>query len=317
MSTAYRHLAALGLSLSLLSCQQEIPELKPARIAVAQTPLSSPFFIAQEADLFTKCGIEAELVPINGGKRAFDAMISGDVSYSTSSDSVVSYAVENNQDFNILASFASSENDVKLISNNTSLPEPTATLGYWGDSSSEHLLRNYLALYSPDQQYSMISRPPEQLVEMFNKGTLDIISVWEPFAWQVAQNNPTKQAVVLDTKSLFSLHFMLLSRPAKDSEAETSQRVLAALALAINEIYKNPEQAKKKVNEYLGFDASFIEWVWEDYLFQLKSATSLRYALLSNSYQFNESGRLDYSQHLNQAYDLPDFESLIDRWCIL
>lgn len=312
-----QRLAAILLAPLILSqCAPSRSTPEPVRIAVAMTPLSTAFFVAETSGYFQQCGLDPELVPVNGGKRAFDLLNAGDVDFSTSSDSVVSYAVmEGNQPFDILASFASSENDIKLISRRPDAIPEGGQVGFWGASSSEHLLQTYLNLYAPEQQINRLNAPPETLVDMFRAKQVDAISVWEPYAWQLADLIDSEEAYLLDTAALHSLHFLLLSRTDNGTDPEIAERLLAALQLATITIHKDPETVQLDIRNRMSTDQSFIDWIWDDYLFQVKPATSIRYALLSNSRWFSDSQTLNYQPYLARAENLPNLVTLTTRWC--
>ncbi|ENM5743400.1 ABC transporter substrate-binding protein, partial [Vibrio metoecus] len=109
---------ALGLWLwwkPLLNSTASVTTLVPIKIAVSQTPLSSPFYIADQLGFFREQGINVELVACSGGVQCSQALLKGDVSYATASESVVMFTSFERQDFEILASFVQSDNDVKLL----------------------------------------------------------------------------------------------------------------------------------------------------------------------------------------------------------
>lgn len=304
------------LLLLLVGCDREQAPMTGIRVAVSQTPLSSAFFIASRNQYFERCGIKPDLIPVNGGKRAFQTMLDGEADFSTSSDSVASFSVLQRKTFNILASFATSENDVKLISNTPEMPAARKVrLGYWAGTASEHLLKTVLSLYYPELDYEPVSLPQEQLLTQFRRQRLDMISVWEPYGWQLYDQLQSGQAYLLDTKALLSLHFMLLSKNTDEKTREATNRLLAALQLAINFLHQQPEQAKSIVYKHMQAEATFINWVWDDYLFQLKNATSIKSALLSNSRWLSNSEPLDYTLYLDQAKQLGPMDELIERWC--
>ncbi|EAR10674.1 hypothetical protein MED297_11680 [Reinekea sp. MED297] len=311
-----RPLGFVLVALMLSQCAPDPPKLINVKIAVSLTPLSTAFFVAESSGYFRQCGLLPELIQVNGGKRAFELLEENRVDFSTSSDSVVSYAVQQNTTpFNILASFASSENDIKLISRQ---PEPlpaNSTLGYWSGSASEHLMQTYLALYQSDKTFDQVDAPPEQLVSLFREGKVDVISVWEPFAWQMTDLIEQNDAHVLDAAALHSLHFLLLSNQNSKLDRTVAERLIGALQLATIKVHQHPQEVQQEIRTVLNADQSFIDWIWNDYLFQVKPATSVRYALLSNSRWFNGSRPLNYQNYLANAESLASPSDLAEQWC--
>lgn len=256
------------------------------RIAVSQTPLSAPFYVAEEFGFFQQCGIETELIDVSGGKRAFQMLQDGEVDFSTSSDTVATYQVALRTNFNVLASFASSENDVKILSHLPSLKpitDRTSQLGYWSDSASEHLAHTYLQLKQFTDSVETVEGTPEQLMSGFLSGELDALSLWEPYIWSTIQQMSEPEGYyLLPTEGLMSLHFMLLSNANMASRSDLTEKLLASLSLAIQSIHVKPVEAKAILIKRLAVDSSFLDWAWDDYLFQMRNASDLRFTMFSN-----------------------------------
>lgn len=288
------------------------------RLAVALTPLSAPVYIAQDRGFFERCGLNVVLIESVGGKRAFQNMLSGNADFSTSSDSVASYQVIQGAEFNILASFASSENDVKILSHRPSLEADkgeSIKLGYWSNSASEHLADIYLQLHQFNKKVITVRAPQDELSDSFIANDIDAFSMWEPYIWTTIQMLPEGQSYyLLPTEGLLSLHFMLMSSAEMKQRPDLAERMLAGLYLAVLDIYIEPEYARHAVKEHLSQDADFLDWIWDDYLFQLRNAATLRYALLSNLRWLSDTN-VQFSEQLVQAESFNSFAELARKWC--
>ena len=101
-----------------------------ARIAVSQTPLSSPFFIAEKRSLFAAHGVNVEIVDRIGGHRSMKAMLNNEADYATSSDMVIMNSARKGSAFSVLATFVSSALDMALIgSKKAGVTEPSHLKG--------------------------------------------------------------------------------------------------------------------------------------------------------------------------------------------
>ena len=311
-------LAVAGIPAAVFLGAFSKPVTEQVRLAVALTPLSAPIYVAQDRRFFEQCGLNVALIETVGGKRAFESILSGDADFSTSSDSVATYQVGQETDFNILASFATSENDVKILSHRQSLVSDNGEaiqLGYWSDSASEHLVRTYLQLRQLDNQVSTVLAPQGELSRLFVANEIDAFSMWEPYIWKTIQELPEGQPYfLLPTEGLLSLHFMLLSSAEMKLRPDLAERMLAALYLAVLDIHIEPEHARRIVKEHLSLDMDFLHWVWDDYLFQLRNAVTLRYALLSNLRWLSDTN-VQFSEQLDQAENFGDFPDLARKWC--
>lgn len=305
---------------SLLGCSEH-NRSKPlsTRIAVSLTPLSAPLFIAQEKKIFEKCGLDIDFIEVKGGKRAYEKLKQGEVEFATSSDSVASYNALSGDKFNIITAFASSDNDTKILiakdyRDNKNYP---LRVGYWPSSASEHLLQNFIQLSGLDNNVVPFELSPEHLGQGILDGSLDIISIWEPFIWQVLEADNRNKVQLINTAGILSLNFALLGTPNIPAEKTLSEKILASLYLATLEISSDEASSQEIVKKRLDLSDDFIAWVWPDYLFNLQPAKSLRHTLISNNRSFSKSyeSSSDYREHVKLANSLPEYSDLVTKWC--
>ncbi|WP_422641439.1 ABC transporter substrate-binding protein [Vibrio salilacus] len=86
------------------------------KVGVSLTPLSSPFFVAEQLGLFKQFGLNVALLPCSSGVSCADSMLNSNVDYATASESVVMFKSFKRDDILLLASFVESDNDLKLLS---------------------------------------------------------------------------------------------------------------------------------------------------------------------------------------------------------
>ncbi|MCL2918853.1 ABC transporter substrate-binding protein [Shewanella litorisediminis] len=281
-------------------------------IAVSATPLSSPIILAEKKGFFKKHGLKVQLKLLQGGHRCFDALIKNEADLATSSESVVMYNAFKRNDFSVIASFTTSDNDVKIIvrkdSGITSLTDISGhSVGMVKGTASEYFFNSALLLNGVDN--ALISArfmAPEELGQALLDKQLDAVSLWEPYASELMKslNNNGHQ---LSTKGLYRLSFNLLSMRADVlGKQETHVRVLKALDEAVASIFSNPDEARQLVSDYLNVPLTEIEGYWTDYHFHLGLDKTLQLELLSQAHWAIDSGYVDQSQ-------APDFRDFIDK----
>ncbi|WP_259365473.1 ABC transporter substrate-binding protein [Colwellia sp. BRX10-3] len=252
----------------------------PITIAVSKTPLSTPFYIAKAIDAFDQTCVTVEYDEVMGGHAAFEKVMSGNVDFGTSSDSVIAFQSLTAQSFVTHAMFVQSDNDVKLITRATDNIESTLDLkgkriGVTKGTASEYILSTLLAIEGLTiEDVELHDYKPEQLQQGFSHDEVDAILPWEPFAFQARQLLQNK-VKIHDTKSLSTLSFNLISQTADSLLVEKAECVIQGLRIAIDYIASNPEESKKIVIDQLNVDPAFIEWVWSDYIFKLSLNNSL------------------------------------------
>lgn len=276
-------IAALGSVLILLLKYMDDSKTATHRtvnVAVSLTPLSAPFYVAKAINAFDKRCISVNIVDVIGGKRAFDLVSSNQVTYATSSDSVIAFQSLRHTPLVSHAMFVQSDNDVKLLTKRTANIEDIKDLagkkiGATMGTASEYFLTALLALEGLTlNDITAFNIAPDQLHNAIASGQVDAIVPWEPYAFQSIQTLG-KSIKVHQTKNLNSLSFNLISTNAQAQHIATTQCLLAGLIKATEFIAVHPKKAKAIVKEKLNVEQAFIDWVWRDYIFKVGLDNSL------------------------------------------
>lgn len=279
-------LFAMAPSLSIIGRElYDQHDVSNVSIAVSVSPLTAPFFIAHQQGFFRDCGLNVELIPYVGGLRAFEAMANGETDFATSSDSVVTFAATQRNDFRVIASFASSDNDVKILANQGKSFDngQIKTIGYYPGTASEYLLRTYLAVHSIDpSSVKLVGLDALALVESYAALQLDAIVIWEPYLWQASQFLDGPSAVV-DSRNLHSLHFDLVTSSTLLNERESDVlRLVSALQKAIVYIAEHPQESREIVARDLGETSQLINSIWGDYQYKINFSEAQIFSYLAN-----------------------------------
>ena len=284
-------------------------------IAVSQTPLSTPFYVAQAIDAFNDTCVNVELSDVIGGQSAFAKVMREEVDFGTSSDSVIAFQSLAKKPFVTHAMFVQSDNDVKLITRpldhiNSVKDLKGKRIGVTKGTASEYFLSILLALEGLSvEDITLLDIKPEELVDSFAANKVDAIVPWEPFAFQGKQllNDQIK---VHETKNLNSLSFNLISQTADNLLVKKATCVLQGLALAIDYIASHPDEAQKIVINKLNLSPAFIEWIWPDYVFKLALNQSLILSIESQAKWAFATQTIDF-------YELPEITKHIDSRAML
>lgn len=249
-------------------------------IAVARTPLSAPIYIAHDMGFYEKHQLDVHLLDVIGGHRSFQRMLDGSAQYAVSSEFVVTLGVFARQDFSVLTSFAVSSNDIKVISLKSSGVVSMDDLAgkriaYTKGSAGEYFLSSLLALKNiPADAVSLVNTQPEDMLSVLANNHADVVVAWEPYVYEILQALPGK-TTTLPTQNLYELSFLLTALNVQARNSQVTQRLLLALADAVDYINQHPLEAKRLVKEHLGLDDQYIDWVWDDYIFKLSLGQSL------------------------------------------
>ncbi|HAS6348553.1 TPA: ABC transporter substrate-binding protein [Vibrio vulnificus] len=284
-------------------------------IGVSQTPLSAPFLIAHDLNIFKKHGLDIEMVPCFGGVKCAEMMFGGQVDYATASESVVMFSSFKRQDFSVLASFVESDNDLKLFALRESGIQTLNQLhdkkvGVVKASSSEFFL-DAMIMLSQNSQLNVIKTylPPTEISQALINGEVDAISIWEPYGYQL-QTSDTHPVIDLSVRGIYHLSFNLLSLKSTihDYQSE-SERLLMALRDALIWMNEHPIETQQRVAQHLNVPIGQLSWTWEDYVFRLALSNGLLSNLQIQARWALDSGLVSGS--------MPDYRKLLDRTMLL
>ncbi len=287
----------------------------PLMIAVSKTPLSTPFYVAKAIGAFDETCVSVNFDEVVGGQRAFAKVMSGEVDFGTSSDSVIAFQSLANKAFVTHAMFVQSDNDVKLITRastkiNSTMDLKGKEIGVTHGTASEYFLSTLLALEGlTTEDVELYHYKPEQLVNGFINKDIDAFLPWEPFGFQSAQllNGQIK---IHKTKGLNTLSFNLISVTADNLLVEKAKCVIQGLSIAMDYIASHPQESKQIVMDELKLTAEFIDWVWSDYIFKLGLNQSLMLSVESQAIWA-------VATQMTKFKEVPNIEHFIDSRAML
>lgn len=287
-----------------------VPSERTLRVGVSTSLLSSPIIIADQLGFFAAQNVDVLLVPYKGGNACFNAMLRHDVDLATSSDSVVMFNSFMRDDFAVIASFAESDNDVKIITRGdehvTSLAQLNGKkIGMVMGSASQYFFDTVLDMNGIDISTDNIDLLPNEQGAALMANAVDAISSWEPYAYKLHQSYPNK-IHKFDTKGLYSISFNLVVSKQQSVQYHTDLvKLIKALEQANEFILEHPQQAQTHIAQYLKVPLNEVQALWPDYLFRL----SLDNALVSN---LNSQARWAIHRKLTDRTTPPDYRLFID-----
>ncbi len=268
-------------SLAMVATAAPAAPPQPITLAVAQTPLSLPIYIASERGFFAAEGIDVRLSDCTGGHRCIKQLLENKADLATSGDLPIVFNAFERNDFAVLGTFVTTSEDVKLVAQVSSGITNASHLagkrvGVVIGASSQYFLELYLLTVGVDpRDVTLVSLQPEKMLEAMQAGSVDAIAVWEPYAYLTTRALGSR-AIVLPPNSGYLLTFNLVAQRrlvgARDADLV---RVLRAVERAEKFILEQPEDAKAILRARLKLDQGFIDWVWSGLNFRLALEQSL------------------------------------------
>ncbi|MEI6804301.1 MAG: ABC transporter substrate-binding protein [Burkholderiales bacterium] len=247
---------------------------EPLVVALAKTPLSLPFYVAQSQGYFADEGVALKLNEVTGGHRTMQQLLDGQADIATSSEAVVVFSSFKRDDFSVIASFATSKDDVKVV-----------TLAGSGITKAEHLkdrrvgtiigsASNYyldtLTLLDgvDPKSLKLVNLQPEAMSAALRGKQVDAIAVWQPHAFEAQKE--IKDTRVLPDAGFYTLSFnIIVARALVQKRDDDLVKLLRALDRAQDFIATEPIKAKAILQNRLQLDAGYIDWIWPRYHYQL------------------------------------------------
>lgn len=271
--------SVLGVWLLCLCYLLPVANAEPLNIAVSQTPLSSPFFVAQKQNLFAKHGLDVKLIDVVGGHRAMNAVLEGRADFGTSSDMVITNAIRQAEAFNVLASFVQSPEDSVIIARKDRQISRIAdlkgkTLGLTLRTSSHYYADTILLLNGMvpgDVNYRNVA--PENMAATLASGEVDAVSTWQPWGLRTLEKLGSNGRAIKDVQA-YTLTFNLVSATT-DRARRHAQALLKVLIDAEAFINNRPHAARTIVADALQLPHDDLEKIWQYYLFSVRLDQSL------------------------------------------
>jgi NitT/TauT family transport system substrate-binding protein len=128
-----------------------------------------------------------------------------------------------------------------------------------------------------------VALQPETLAEALREGKVDVIAVWEPFAYSAVQASRGDLAVIA-TQGVYRETFNLVAanKHVTASSTETA-RLLRAIDRANTFIAEQPAKAQALLRERLGVDDAFVQSIWPNVRYRLSLDQGLLMTLESEA----------------------------------
>lgn len=239
-------------------------------LALGREPLAALAMIAVEEKFFENAGLDVNVKKYNSGALSLKALLAGEAPVATTADIPIAFESLAHQDFSIVATIGSSDNEGRIVARKDKGVQTPADLRgkrvATQKSSAVHfflhmfLLQNGLS--AGDIQLSYMK--PDELVKALVNGDIDAFSMREPFASQAMQSLGDN-GIVFMQPGLYRKTFSLVVRnDLLKQKPRLVQRLLEGLAQAEAFALKQPEKAKAILARGLEAKPEEVAQTWKD-----------------------------------------------------
>ncbi len=229
-------------------------------------------WIASEKGFFREQGLDVTIKEFQTGRQSFLAMLAGEeVDISTVAHAPIVFESFERKDFSIIAEFAFSNNHLKIIARkDRNINIPSDLVGKKVGLPFKTTADFFLSLFLVDNNVSpvhveKINTKPGDLITALQNGTVDAISIWEPFPTR-AKNLLGDNVIEFANPGLFRDTFNYLATNDFISvHGKTIERFLRAMDQADAFIKKYPDQAKSIFSKQLKLNKNEAEIATSEY----------------------------------------------------
>lgn len=280
MSSQLR-IAAFALAWAFTPAGAQTGLSRPLTIAVSHTPLSLPLYVAEAEGFLAAAAVKAKLIDCTGGHRCLKLLFDGEADLATASDSALMFQSFERNDFVLLGTFVSSNDNIRLIGRKDAGVSGPAQLagkkvGVVRGTASQFFLDSYLLLHDVDPRtLHQIALQPEEMADALRTGRVDAVAAWDPYAY-ASVDALGANAQVLPPSSVYRLTFNLVAHRRLVGQRDRDlEQLLAAVERAEELIRRQPGRAQAILRARLGVDQRFIDWVWPGLEYRLGLDRSL------------------------------------------
>ena len=239
-------------------------------LGIAKEPLAALAMIAEKEGFFTEYGLDVTIKNYKGGKQALiEGILSGETDLATSADAPIVFNSFNAEDFKVIATIGSSEDEPKIIARkNKGISTPSDLSGkniLTKKGSAVHYFLSVFLTHSsiPEADINLyFTKSGSAMSKALINGEIDAFSHREPFIGQ-AKSVLGDNAIIFSKPGIYKKTFNLVSTSsAIKTKPKAIKRLLAALLAAEQFALENPDKSIDITSQYIGSVTETLALIW-------------------------------------------------------
>lgn len=272
-----------GFSIGCNNKTDKSDENETVRVGITNSYLGeAATFVAREQGFFEEHGLNVRFVQNSSGRISILELFDGTVDIAHVAETPVVYSLIDSSyyqgkvpDFRIFADMIYADEIQQIIglrSHGISKPQDLKgkTIATYSGTQLDYFFDSFLLEYEiPKSSINTIDIPPSEQQEAIEKGEVDAVIPWEPYATYIYQMLGD-DAVFLNTKLTYSTLWLATTLNAY---AENHPKVLVKYLKAIREaqifISENPHKARQIIANQMGIPLDVVQASWGEIDYEL------------------------------------------------
>jgi len=301
--------------MSLVGCGSERKTTEKVSIGIQSSPAMGLVMVAKEKGFFAKEDLDAELKEFTAGKFALQAFLGGSLDFAVAGEVPVTLATLQGSRFLILSQVVQrTVNEVRIVARRDGQLNDAASyfkkrkrkLATSLGGGPEFFTYVFLKKYGiSGNDVEIISQQPQDMPAALANGSVDAISIFDPFAY-IGEKQLGDKAIVFTAPDIYSeLYVLTVRQETIDKNPGLADKMIRALVAAQQYIQANPDDSQSVVAKDTMLQPDVVRGVWQSFVF----APALTPLLLD--YQTQEAAWAKETGNVTTGTAIPDFRKSI------
>lgn len=315
--------ATIGCAVFACGCRRdrtpeqgvEKPPLPKLTVGIQVSPAMTLVMVAEDKGFFDKAGVDVEIKEFTAGKFALQAFLGGSLDIAVSGEIPVTLSTLQGNKFRVIAQVVERTiNECRVVvRKEPGLDTPEAyfaakrrKLATSFGGGPEFFTHSFLMKHGIDKtSIELISQKPEDMPAALVSGTVDTISIFDPFARIAEVRMGTDGMTFADADIYSELYVVDVMQKTIDEKPEQLVAFLRGLHQASIYIGEHPDEAKQILIKYTRLERGIVDDIWDNFVFRpVLNQLFLDYTTAEAKWAIEEG-------KFRKGTPLPDFRAVV------
>jgi NitT/TauT family transport system substrate-binding protein len=250
---------------------------KHVTVGIQVSPAMALIMVAKEKQFFDQEDLDVELKEFTAGKFALQAFLGGSLDFAVAGEVPVTLATLQGSNFYVVSQVVDKTvSEVRVVARREEgVNDATAyfkkkkrKLATSFGGGPEFFTYNFLKKHGiSNDEVEIVSQKPEDMPAALSNGSVDAISIFDPFAFIAEKQMGDKGITFADPDIYSELYVITASQQMVSQNRDTVDKLIRALIKAQQFIKDNPDESKGIVVKYTKQDPSVVDGIWNNFVF--------------------------------------------------